>query len=327
MKKLVLSSFFCFTVALMHAQTSDTISGIGNHTWTAPAGVTTVEIDVWGTGGNGGDVGGGGYGGSGGGGGGYSKKNILAVIPLTTYVVHIGPAGEVTYFKDSSTVLANNGQNGSTGPVPDPLSGGLGGSTAGAVGDIVMAGGNGGDWSNLYGSGGSGGGSAGAGGNGGNGASSPSFGIGGAGGTAGTGTPGGIAGADGVGFGAAGLTGAMPGGGGSGGGNMSTTVNGGAGGSGMVVITYVSSLSISALFAEDNSVNVFPNPSRGLFTVTSDSYIQSVTVFSLVGEIVFVKEDIATASVAINLSALASGIYFVQVNSAIGTSTEKISFR
>ncbi len=325
MKKITLSSLLCFSFALAQSQVSDTIVGVGDFMWTAPAWVTQVSVDLWGTGGDGGNVNGGGYGGSGCGGGGYSKKNAVNVVPFVSYLVHIGPAGEVTYFIDSTTVLANNGHSGGSGPVPDPLPGGLGGSTNGAVGDIVMAGGNGGAWSNLYGSGGSGGGSAGSGGNGGDGDTSAAFNVGGAGGAAGIGTPGGAAGANGVGFGNNGINGIQPGGGASGGGNMASI--GGTGGSGVVIITYSFSMNTGDNSSNLSNVVVFPNPGNGAFQVLATSEILGVRVLNVIGEVVFTEECASGKTKSLNLAGFEKGIYFVEVNTNGQISTQKIAIQ
>lgn len=247
-----------FVCKIICCQTNATYTGVGDYVWVAPPGVTTVMVDVWGTGGNGGyGTGFFGYGASGGGGGGYSRKNTLSVIPGNSYAVHIGAAGGTTYFVDALTVLANCGTNGTIGPVPDPMPGGIGGSTIGAVGDIKTAGGNGGIWSNLYGAGGSGGGSAGLGGNGGAGNPATSFGAPGTGGSAGGALPAGVTGAVGVGFGSDGTAGSVPGGGGSGAANFGLA--GGAGGSGQVIITYLTVLPVTwnDLSAECNNGTAF----------------------------------------------------------------------
>jgi len=315
MKKIIFSSILCLMSIFIYSQTTDTFTGLGDYTWTAPSGVTQVSIDLWGTGGSGGNMVNG-YGGSGGGGGGYSRKNNLAVIPLTTYSVHIGSAGGTTYFKDVLTVLANCGVSGLSGPTPDPLAGGLGGSVTGAVGDIKTAGGDGGEWTNTYGCGGSGGGSGGNGGNGGNGvASSGACGPVGVGGAAGAGTPGGAAGANGVSCAVAANAGTIPGSGGSGPGNtFSSNGPGGAGGSGQVSITYtVTATSVSETSEEISVVHVFQNPALGQYLITSNSEIESIEAFNMQGEKIIEMKNIRSAFSTINISEFAKGIYMVKI--------------
>ena len=63
-----------------------TSDGNSSHSWTAPAGVTHVLIELWGGGGGGG-------GGVGGGGGAYSRS-VIEVTPGTTYTVLVGGGGD-----------------------------------------------------------------------------------------------------------------------------------------------------------------------------------------------------------------------------------------
>ncbi len=90
--------------------------------WTAPAGVTRINVQVWGGGGGGGGATScSGYG-SGGGGGGYAES-ILAVTPGTTYTVTVGAggtggasiagtAGGTSFFNTAAIVSATGGAGG-----------------------------------------------------------------------------------------------------------------------------------------------------------------------------------------------------------------------
>ena len=153
---------------------------VGTHTWTAPAGVTSVSAVVIGGGANGSD--GGGI--LGGGGGALAWKNNITVVPGNTYNVVVGAgsvhdsddtvsAGGYSLFKDQTTVYATGGQsfNSTTAqPVGDRYytgdGGGLGGVPAqggSGAGGYSGNGGTGGDY-NANGSSGSGGGGGGGGG-------------------------------------------------------------------------------------------------------------------------------------------------------------------
>src|SRR5437870_5556559 len=74
------------------ASTTDTFTASG--TWTDPAGITSVDLQLWGGGGGGG---GGrtsfGLPGSGGGGGAYSQKLTISVTPGNNYTVTVGTGG------------------------------------------------------------------------------------------------------------------------------------------------------------------------------------------------------------------------------------------
>lgn len=216
----------------------------GTYSWTAPAGVTSVDVQVWGGGGGGGGQNNNSDGGGGGGGGAYSQVLGIAVTPGATYTVTVGAggaggapgtggAGGDSYFINAATVMAKGGTGGapSTGTPPP---GGAGGAAASGVGTTRFSGGNGGTGrNNNNGQGGPGGSSAGTAANGTSGpttwstvtaAAAPTGGgIGGNGGT--SGNPGSAPAAGNY-------------GGGGGGSGDGTNNNGGNGADGQVILTY-----------------------------------------------------------------------------------------
>lgn len=128
-------------------------------TWTAPAGVTVVQVNAWGAGGAGTSPG---SNRGGGGGGAYAGLNAFTVIPGDSYVVTVGQPDAVgipgstmgtTTFAATSTLSAAPGWGAIL------TTGGLGGAIASSTGDIIHAGGSGGNGSGGWG--GSGGGSGG----------------------------------------------------------------------------------------------------------------------------------------------------------------------
>jgi len=123
-------------------------------TWTAPEGITSIEVQVWGAGGGGAGNPGFGDAGAGGGGGAYSKATIT-VVPGTTYNVQVGLGGfagpitgtttggigEDSWFGTTATILAKGGFGGTFtngGGVP-----GTGGQSADGIGTEKYSGGNG----------------------------------------------------------------------------------------------------------------------------------------------------------------------------------------
>jgi hypothetical protein len=117
-------------------------------TWTAPAGVSSIQTEVWGAGGSGGKSGGGTNVGTGGGGGGYAKKNVISVTPGNTYTVTVGTGGNppssgngngggASWFIDPSVVNATGGGGGrasSSGWTPGGAAG------TGTAGDVLNSG-------------------------------------------------------------------------------------------------------------------------------------------------------------------------------------------
>lgn len=208
----------------------------GTGTWTCPEGVTEIQIELWGAGGQGytGGVSGD-YANSGGGGGAYVRKNIFSVVPDTTYSYRVGNGSSPTetdrntWFSSSSIIRAGGGNNGTS------TDGGLGGGAYGDY-DVYFGGGEGGTGTKsvpFYSGGGGGGGNA----NGHGQTPSPIYSEGLAGG--------GIQiGKGGLGYGPEnelgnGRPGSNPGGGGSGGRVFNGHSVGGNGGNGRIRITYV----------------------------------------------------------------------------------------
>lgn len=160
---------FLSTLSLAQATT---VTYTSSASWTAPVGVTSVDVEVWGGGGAGGGQDQNSDGGGGGGGGAYSKKISIPVTPGSNYTISVGVggagvqsstggAGGDSYFINVSTVLAKGGAGGmpSSGTPP---SGGPGGAATSGVGDNKYSGGTGGRGSNnKNGRGGPGGSSAG----------------------------------------------------------------------------------------------------------------------------------------------------------------------
>ncbi len=176
-------------------------------TWTVPAGVTRVYVQVWGAGGGGGGGNALGMGGSGGGGGGYGAA-FLTVTPGAAMAATVGTAGTGAAAAAAggaggssifSTITATGGA-GEIGSGQAPIAGGTSSAT------INVAGGRGSSGASGS-SGGTGGAAGGGGGSGGGGSSSNTI---------------------------AGGAGSTPGGGGGGGGGAAS----GAGGSGRVTIWY-----------------------------------------------------------------------------------------
>lgn len=154
----------------------------GSGSWTVPAGVTSVQVEVWGGGGGRNPN----WSNYPGGGGAYSKKNTIAVTPGASIPYNVGVEGNNTrhggdsWFLTIATVLAKGGQTsyGSGDGTINNIA--QGGSASAGVGDLRFSGGG---TSSISGCGG--GASASSTGNGGNGTSgvggsSPGAGAGGA---------------------------------------------------------------------------------------------------------------------------------------------------
>jgi hypothetical protein len=230
------------------AQTTTTSGGITTVTysasgsWTSPAGVTSITVEVWGAGGGGGGAVTAPSAAAGGGGGGAYTKSSSINVTATSYSVVVGTGGvrgtsagtngadggDSSF--DNTLVVASGGKGGSGTTTTTPGIGGAGGVILGPNDFVRYAGGNGA--SGLGTTSGGGGSSAGTSSNGTNGGNR-SGGLAPAGG--GNGGDGGAS--------SNGTAGVVPGGGGGGGRSNTggtTGYAGGAGANGRVVISYAS---------------------------------------------------------------------------------------
>jgi hypothetical protein len=94
--------------------------------------------------------------------------------------------------------------------------------------------------------------------------------------------------------------------------------------------TYGSSIDIGAyeFFIDDaglsvsqtNTISVFPNPTKGLSNINTESKIIKITVYDISGAVITKLEPKPT----VNLEALHSGIYFLEIETLNGKTTKKI---
>ena len=246
---LIVALMTLFINSNVFAQTTSTFGTPGAGTWTAPFGVTSVTVEVWGAGGGGQGVRSPGQSATGGGGsGGGFVKSTITVVPGTIYNLFIGSGGDgsesifnngsSSWFINNSSILAIGGNGASLFAV---AANGLGSAapTAGNIGgtSITTYGGSGGTSTSTTSD--SGGGGSSAGNSGGNNASANLGGIA---------PPNGYVGANGINTnGVQGNSGGI-GAGGSGAkkGTGSASPNGGLGGNGQIKITYTCPTSYSA---------------------------------------------------------------------------------
>ena len=259
-----------------------TYSNSGQYTFNVPAGVNSIQVEVWGAGAGGGGRTTAGTGG-GGGGGAYSRSEI-AVIPGTVYVVSVGAGGLSNSNGEDSwlapldaipnkSVLAKGGLS----PGNNNPNGGLGGSSANGIGTFRFSGGNGGT-SSLDSPPRSGGGGS-------------SAGIGIDGNTAtnqngATAPPGGGPGGDGA------NNNNQPGNspilapGGGGGGARGANQDGGTGSNGRVVITYTCQFFVGGILLDDGAITgttIIEFGSSGMNSWTAPKGLTEFEVFVVGG--------------------------------------------
>jgi hypothetical protein len=89
------------------------------------------------------------------------------------------------------------------------------------------------------------------------------------------------------------------------------------------------STGIESIAAGVTNFSVFPNPSNGIFTANVSLVAASdvtISVTDMTGSKIFESTDKAVKEInkQINLSSIATGIYFVSVKTAQGTANQRI---
>jgi len=261
-----------------------TVTFTSSGSWSAPAGISSIDCQCWAEGGNGGNgtTGGSSHSGGGGGGGEYAEETTLAVTPASNYPFTIGAGGSTTntvFAGDSVTVTAHHGGN--------TLGQTAGTKGTGSTNSIHHDGGAGGTGiltTNPAGGGGGGGaGSSSAGGTGGNGFGNA---VGASGGSAGS-PDGGAGGKGGNGnsTGNPGANGNSLGGGGGGGSGRTGGTSGGSGAGGQISLTYTAAMSGTATLA-------------GVGTLTAQGGPQGTATLSGVGTLSALRTGAGNATLS-----------------------------
>lgn len=322
-------------------------NGTSANRFIVPAGkIYYATIKVWGAGGRGSRANSSSVSkGGGGGGGGFSLKTIT--LTEGTYYVYVGDGpsagstgtpddGEFSYVSTSNSatnafVLANGGKS-----VGTSMTGGDGGSTSGAIGDIVRKGGDGANGTNgIFGLAAQSGGGGAAANENGNGEDGDNM-------TGGNGVNGGGDGGNGRTNSGSGASGDNPGGGGGGGFRTSGTSNGGGGGNGYVEISWIN----PEINVRGNNIDITDGTAVtsttnytdfGSMTVSSGTVVRQFTIQNVgasVGPLVITDIDITgaggdftvTANPASPVAANGSTTFTITFNpSASGTRTATVN--
>ncbi|MBN7809518.1 hypothetical protein J0A68_01035 [Algoriphagus sp. H41] len=162
MMRVLLSfiTLFLILVGLEAYAQTQTITTAGPGTFTVPAGVTSITVEVWGGGGKGGSRSSGNDAAAGGGGGAYSRS-VIAVSPgqVINYYVGFGAtslsnaSADSSWFVNNTTLMAKGGKS----VRDDGITGAAGGLSSEGYGGFTRSGGSG---ANRDGSNGGGGGSS-----------------------------------------------------------------------------------------------------------------------------------------------------------------------
>lgn len=95
-------------------------------------------------------------------------------------------------------------------------------------------------------------------------------------------------------------------------------------GVGSVVVAVDPCLGLQSYSGSSNSINVYPNPNNGVFTVVmTNADEKNIEVVDVTGRVVFSASTVSNAT-DINITALASGVYYVKVKSATANDVVKV---
>ena len=84
-------------------------------------------------------------------------------------------------------------------------------------------------------------------------------------------------------------------------------------------------VSIKEEVQNSNSISIYPNPSTGLFSISSKEDINSVSIFNSVGKLLFLQEYISVSNkTTVDLSQLKQGVYYIKISSRSGIITKQI---
>lgn len=73
-----------------------------------------------------------------------------------------------------------------------------------------------------------------------------------------------------------------------------------------------------------NNIIIFPNPTNGVFTVSSQEEITNIIISNISGNIIFSKNNINNNSLQIDITNQMQGIYFIKITTKTNTTTHKI---
>jgi len=93
--------------------------------------------------------------------------------------------------------------------------------------------------------------------------------------------------------------------------NFDTYVNGKNPSSGCEHTSYVTVLANASInSADDNAINVYPNPTSGVININSNEVVKNITVFNMNGQQMINAKNVNS----VDLSVLAKGTYVVRVD-------------
>ncbi len=88
-----------------------------------------------------------------------------------------------------------------------------------------------------------------------------------------------------------------------------------------VFITQMNNISVGINELEKNKSTIYPNPSSGLFSISSNENIHYLEILDGIGKVIMKKENINRKTTTINLYPAAKGVYFIKKTNSNGASS------
>jgi hypothetical protein len=74
---------------------------------------------------------------------------------------------------------------------------------------------------------------------------------------------------------------------------------------------------------EMGNINIYPNPATNLVNIDSDHPINTIQIISYTGQMVY-NQQVSGNNVQINTSDFSVGVYFINVTTSEGVTTQKL---
>jgi hypothetical protein len=78
-------------------------------------------------------------------------------------------------------------------------------------------------------------------------------------------------------------------------------------------------------FEKINTIKIYPNPTKGIFNISTENSINSLEMFDLLGRKVFSKNKIdSSQKIEINTEELSNTVYLIKFNTEFGSITKRL---
>ncbi|MEM6722226.1 MAG: T9SS type A sorting domain-containing protein [Bacteroidota bacterium] len=102
------------------------------------------------------------------------------------------------------------------------------------------------------------------------------------------------------------------------------TTNSNLNGGFILEVQDTSTLSVNDISGDVNEIRMFPNPAQNQVNISAPKNLEQITIYDMSGKLILNNENIHTNSEIIQLEALSSGMYMVQIKTSTATKLKKL---